>query len=131
MKPTIRHIAIMTVDPERLAKFYEDVFQMERLPRKGAGGSKAVYMTDGYLVLALLHNRGEGKPSGINHFGFQVESHGEISKRLDKFGLATSRRPEDRPFAEMRAIDPDGNHFDLSVNGFEPQPGDFKDKIPA
>ena len=30
-RPTIRHIAIMTLDPERLAKFYEDVFEMTRL----------------------------------------------------------------------------------------------------
>jgi predicted enzyme related to lactoylglutathione lyase len=29
-KPQIRHLAIMTLDPEKLAKFYEQVFEMER-----------------------------------------------------------------------------------------------------
>jgi hypothetical protein len=30
-RPKIRHLAIMTLDPERLAKFYEQTFQMTRL----------------------------------------------------------------------------------------------------
>ena len=30
-RPTIRHLAIMTLDPERLAKFYEETFEMTRL----------------------------------------------------------------------------------------------------
>ncbi len=65
-KPQIRHLAIMTVDPEKLAKFYEQVFEMQRIPRAGAGGSKAIYMTDGYITLALLHNRADGRPSGAS-----------------------------------------------------------------
>ena len=31
-RPKIRHLAIMTLDPERLAKFYEQAFEMTRLP---------------------------------------------------------------------------------------------------
>ena len=68
-RPKIRHLAIMTLDPERLAKFYEQTFEMTRLPAKGAAGSKAVFMTDGYITLALLENKAEGKPPGLNHFG--------------------------------------------------------------
>ena len=29
------------------------------------------------------------------------------------------RRPGDRHYAEFRAIDPDGNNFDISENGYE------------
>ena len=118
-RPTIRHIAIMTLDPENLAKFYEETFNMERMTRPGGPtASKAVYMTDGYITLALLHNKAEGKPSGLNHFGFHVESQEQIAERLANFGRTVAKRPDDRPYAETRATDPDGNNFDLSVAGF-------------
>jgi hypothetical protein len=39
-RPKIRHLAIMTLDPERLAKFYEQTFEMTRLPAKGASEAK-------------------------------------------------------------------------------------------
>lgn len=120
MKPMIRHIALITLDPERLAKFYEEVFEMKRIPREHPT-SKAIYMTDGYLTLALLENKAEGKPNGLNHFGFHIGNHAETTKRLKKAGIAEpAKRPDDRPYAETRATDPDGNNFDLSVIGFAP-----------
>jgi hypothetical protein len=92
---------------------------MTRLPAKGASGSRAIYMTDGYITLALLENKAEGKPSGLNHFGFEVEDHDEITDRLVKSGVKPpAKRPADRPYAETRATDPDGNNFDISVKGF-------------
>ena len=132
MKPKIRHIALITLDPERLAKFYEDVFEMKRLPTRPGTTSKAVYMTDGYITLALLENKAEGKPPGINHFGFHVDSQEEMAGRLSKAGVsAPAKRPADRPYAETRATDPDGNNFDLSVAGFEEPPAAAKVKQPA
>ena len=132
-KPQIRHLAIMTLDPEKLAKFYEQVFEMERIPRPGAGGSKAIYMTDGYITLAILENKAEGKPNGMNHFGFHVDSQDEITHRLTKAGVkAPAKRPADRPYAETRAFDPDGNNFDISVAGFGSEEGaETKKKEPA
>src|SRR5215475_14860414 len=85
-RPKIRHLAIITLDPERLAKFYEQTFEMTRLPAKGASGSKAIYMTDGYITLALLENKAEGKPPGLNHFGWQVDDQDEIARRMAKSG---------------------------------------------
>ncbi len=119
-KPRIKHLAIITLDPERLAKFYEDVFGMERLKRPPGNTkvSKAVFMTDGYLTLALLENKAEGKAPGLNHFGFQIDDQDAMSEQLAKFGLEATKRPADRPYAETRATDPDGNNFDLSVKGF-------------
>src|SRR5215813_2732470 len=87
-RPKIRHLAIITLDPERLAKFYEQTFQMTRLTGKaGVPGSKAVYMTDGYITLALLENKADGKPTGLNHFGWHVEDHEETSRLLVKGGV--------------------------------------------
>jgi catechol 2,3-dioxygenase-like lactoylglutathione lyase family enzyme len=121
-RPKIKHLAIMTLDPERLAKFYEETFEMTRLTGvKGVPGSTAVYMTDGYITLALLPNKADGKPSGLNHFGFHVEDQAQIAQKLVKGGVkAPAQRPADRPYAETRATDPDGNNFDISVAGFGP-----------
>jgi catechol 2,3-dioxygenase-like lactoylglutathione lyase family enzyme len=133
-KPMIRHLAIMTLDPERLAKFYEETFEMTRLEGKGVPGSTAVYMTDGYITLALLPNKADGKPTGLNHFGFHVDSQDEIARRLVKAGLnAPAKRPADRPYAETRATDPDGNNFDISVQGFAPtdKASEKKDRKPV
>src|SRR5712691_10603297 len=44
----IRHLAIKTKNPERLAAFYEEVFGLKRI-RSEKGG--AIYMSDGYLKI--------------------------------------------------------------------------------
>lgn len=112
----IRHLAIKTKDPKRLAKFYEDVFDMKAIHSEENG---AIYMSDGYLTLALLRNRGEATPSGINHFGFSVDDVEEIEAKLAKYDEPMTVRPSNRPFAEHRAMDPDGNLFDISVHGYD------------
>lgn len=112
----IRHLAIKTKDPERLAKFYEEVFGMKCIHSEKTG---ARYMSDGYLTLAILRNRGEAAPSGINHFGFQVDDLEDVEKRLAKWDEPMTGRPSTRPFAEHRAMDPDGNLFDISVHGYD------------
>ncbi|HUZ75858.1 MAG TPA: VOC family protein [Stellaceae bacterium] len=131
-KPKIRHLAIITLDPERLAKFYEETFEMKRIH----SGSGSVFMTDGYITVALLKNKADGKPTGLNHFGWQVEDADEIARRMAKFDLAApGKRPADRPYAETRGTDPDGNNFDLSVHGYvEPELAadrEKKQKVPA
>jgi len=112
----IRHLAIKTKSPEKLASFYEEVFGMQRIRSEKSG---AIYMSDGYLTLALLRNRGEATPSGINHFGFQVDDLKDVEGKLQKFEEPLTERPGNRPYAEYRAMDPDGNLFDVSVHGYE------------
>src|ERR1700681_3590754 len=112
----IRHLAIKTKSPERLAAFYEEVFGLSRIRSEKTG---AIYMSDGYLTLALLRNRGEATPSGVNHFGFHVEDIAEIRTKLEKFEEPLAQRPGDRPYAEYRAMDPDGNLFDVLAHGYQ------------
>ena len=45
--PKIRHIALMCMNPEKLAKFYCEVFDMEMVERNRSGG---VFLTDGYMI---------------------------------------------------------------------------------
>ena len=113
----IKHIAFITLDPERMAKFYTEVMGLELLHR---GDNGSVFLTDGYLNIALLPNRAEGKANGLNHFGFEVENCEEVAARFEKFKMERPRkRPADRHYAEFRATDPDGNNFDLSSNGYQ------------
>lgn len=112
----IRHLAIKSTNPERLGEFYEKAFGMEIIHRSPNGG---VYMTDGYLTLALLKSRPGDMPPGINHFGFQVENARELTKTLEDMNIpAPTVRPATTPFAELRGMDPDGNLFDISEHGY-------------
>src|SRR5262249_57587834 len=120
-RPKICHLAIMTLDPERLAKFYEQAFEMTRLTGKGVPGSKAVYMTDGYITLALLENKADGKPSGLNHFGWQVDDQDEIAPRLVAPSVkAPAKLPADHPYAETRAPSPHANQCHISGHTYTP-----------
>ena len=120
-KPKIRHIAIMSRDPDSLAKFYIETFEMEELNRSpGRNGLPAIYLTDGYINLALLPCTLQGESTaGLNHFGFQVDDVEDMSARLVAAGVEEPKeRPSSRLYAEHRAADPQGNLFDLSVHGF-------------
>lgn len=121
-KPKIRHLALFARDPKKLADFYTSVFDMEIAATNG----RAYFLTDGYLMLALLPHRLEGEAAvGLNHFGFNLENLEETRKKLAAFGLEEPKaRPGDRPYAEFRAVDPEGNWFDLSEEGLKD-----KDKV--
>jgi catechol 2,3-dioxygenase-like lactoylglutathione lyase family enzyme len=113
----IKHIVFNTTDVERMVKFYVDVMGLKVVHRQKNGG---VSLTDGYLNLAIHTNKIDGKLNGFNHFGFHVDDNEEIAARFEKFGYrGPKKRPGDRHYAEYRAIDPDGNNFDISENGFE------------
>lgn len=118
-RPTIRHIAIFAQDPSKLAKFYEQALEMEIV--HSMPDENAYFVSDGYLTLALLPRTLEGSaPVGLNHFGFSVEDCKKISERAVACGAEEPRRrPSDRPFAEYRAADPEGNWFDISEHGYQ------------
>jgi catechol 2,3-dioxygenase-like lactoylglutathione lyase family enzyme len=118
-KPQIRHIAMFASDPAKVAKFYEEVFEMEVVHRSPTGA--AVFLSDGYITMAVLQHSANGQAMrGLNHFGFKVESNAEIGAKIDQMGLpGPLKRPADRPYAEQRAVDPEGNMFDISQHGFQ------------
>lgn len=116
--PKLRRLTIVTLNPERLAQFYEQVFEMRRVPNpKG----EAIYLSDGYFNLTIIPNRAEGKPSGLNHIGCDVspEEADAVLGRFKHWGLATpGSREGKRSFADLRGTDPDGNNMDISTHGF-------------
>jgi catechol 2,3-dioxygenase-like lactoylglutathione lyase family enzyme len=119
-RPQIRHIAIFADDTDEMAQFYVDVFEMDVVHRSPKG-SGAVFLSDGYITVAVLPHDANGQAvRGLNHFGFKVDNNVEIGARIARKGLrAPTKRPADRPYAEQRALDPEGNMFDISQHGFE------------
>ncbi len=111
----IRHIALYTPSPQRLAEFYCKVFDMKEVERTDRSSS---LVSDGYFNLALLYQRKE-EPIGLNHFGFHVKSNEEMQTRAEKAGVRRgAARPERIPFAEYRVHDPEGNGVDISQKGW-------------
>ncbi len=90
-RPKIRHIALHTPDVEKTAEFYKTVFEMEEVGRTDSPLATGVYLSDGYLNLAVLNFKsaaaadrldGLGPVMGLHHFGFACEDLDEIRKRL-------------------------------------------------
>ena len=92
----IRHIALYTPDPQRLADFYCQVLDMKEV--EGTDRS-SIFVSDGYLNLALLYQRKE-EPIGLNHFGFHVKSNEEMQTRAENAGV---RRGAARPDRILRS----------------------------
>jgi catechol 2,3-dioxygenase-like lactoylglutathione lyase family enzyme len=119
----IRHLAIRTENPEKLAAFYIEVFGFKELHRgshPGHAKGKTVHLTDGYFELALLDNTDQQSPNGLYHFGVQMDDMDETLKRINKLqpDKPAKNRPGGTPYAELRVSDPEGNLIDLSTHGF-------------
>ena len=111
----IRHIALYTPEPQRMADFYCKVFEMKEVEKTDRS---SIFVSDGYFNLALLYQRKE-EPIGLNHFGFHVKSNEEMQARAEKAGVRRgAARPERIPFAEYRVHDPEGNGIDISQKGW-------------
>jgi catechol-2,3-dioxygenase len=111
----IRHIALYTPNPQRMADFYCKVFDMKEVEKTDRS---SIFVSDNYFNLALLYQRKE-EPMGLNHFGFHVKSNEEMQTRAEMAGVRRSAaRPERIPFAEYRVHDPEGNGIDISQKGW-------------
>ena len=119
-RPKIRHLALYTPDTDKLAAFYVNVFDMEITLRAGPIGKRPVFLSDGYMNLAILPATTHGEAAvGLNHFGLLVDDIEAITEKLIAEGVGEpSMRPAGR-YAEFRAADPLGNAFDLSEHGFQ------------
>ena len=120
----IRHIAIFSDDPANLAEFYADVFGMKV---NGKSNQGAVWMTDGYMDIALLPRRNnELAPHGLHHFGVTIDADEKdhVYNRLKARGHKLMTPPPGRPYVEDAVKDADGNKFDISTSQVK---GDGKD----
>ncbi|MFI5010755.1 MAG: VOC family protein [Hyphomicrobiales bacterium] len=124
----LRHFAVCVRDLEKSARFYEEVFDLERVGREDLEIGSAIYMSDGVVNLALLKFSGSkgndlADPTGhagANHFGFQVDDLAETQRRIEAaggtffFDLGDERKGN----FERKFKDPDGIIFDISRHGW-------------
>src|SRR5215470_17796844 len=85
----IKHIALTTANPDKVAAFYTAAFGLKEIRRSSSG---AVFLTDGHINLAILNHKtekdadvGANGPNynGIHHFGFEVDDLDEACEKLD------------------------------------------------
>lgn len=107
------HVAIFSHDYTQNAKFYEALFGLRVLTHTRARG--AILLSDGKMCFNHVPLR-TGFPSGLNHFGIQVDDVETAIKRIRQFGPAMNvqARPQTRDITAYSAHDPDGNIFDLA-----------------
>mgnify|MGYP003351233230 CR=1 FL=1 len=113
MGARINHVAIASDYYATNARFYQALFGMRTSSKPRP--SRAAVVGDGYLGLNCIPRR-EGRYSGLDHFGIEVEDLDGTIARITKFdsSLSALKRPPVRPFAAYSAHDPDVNIFDLS-----------------
>ena len=130
----IKHIALTTKEPAKVAEFYKSAFGLKELRRSPNG---AVFLTDGHINVAILNTKGEQSPdmgahgphfTGIHHFGFEVDDLDEASRKLEAaHGQRLTAKDEsdaamrDGVHAnfEMKWSGPDGVVMDISHTGWE------------
>jgi len=84
----IRHVAIRCKDVETTAAFFQQVFGLQLVQRRGHG---PIDLSDGDVNITLLpatNARGETKPAGFEHIGFSVEDADAARQRLTEAGAA-------------------------------------------
>ena len=108
-RPRIRHIALNVQDRDKEAEYYKKVFGMEE---KSRGPNGTVYLSDGHVGVALISN--SSVPWGINHFGFQVESVGEIEEIAETTAVSNSAAA----VGESLIYDAEGYRVDLLEEGW-------------
>lgn len=122
MRPRISHLAIRAEDTAQLAAFYKETFGLHEVARHDTrgNGKYAIYLSDGYINVALLPSRPDADYQGIEHIGFSVADAGEIADKAREHGVdkGLEGRPRDGRFAESRIYDPIGTPIDLSTEGW-------------
>lgn len=132
----IRHIAITAEDPFETAALLKQAFGLKELSRGDSDLAREVYLTDGYINIAVVcWKRTKETPIpypqgyGLDHFGMLVEDLEGAEKRAKDAGAVPQPPPPvdlsklgDRIFFEKK-YQIAGVRFDLSSHGW-PVDGD-------
>lgn len=121
----IRHIAIVAKDREKVAEFYRKGFDMKEVFRhytSDSGGEYTIYMSDGYITLAIFapSPANNYRAEGIYHFGFQVDDCEQGYETAIAAGGSPpwKQTPRDARGAETFVLDPVGTKVDISSRGW-------------
>ncbi len=84
----ISHVAIRTMRPDEMARFYVDVFELAE--QNTVNGDPNHYLSDGKITLMIIPYRiqnyvGQGiLPTGMDHVGFTVEDVEKLKEDVDE-----------------------------------------------
>ena len=131
----IRHIAITAEDPFETAELFKKGFGLRELSRGDSELAREVYLTDGYINVAIVcWKRTRETPNpypqgyGLDHFGFLVDDLEGAEKRARQAG-ATPQPPPPVDLAELgeriffeTKLQLAGVRFDLSSHGWPVKP---------
>lgn len=128
----IRHIAITSEDPFVTAELFKKALGLEEISRGDSELAREVYLTDGYLNIAIVcWKRTKETPNpypdgyGLDHFGVQVEDLEKADAQARKAG-AVSQPPPPVDLSKLtgntiffeRKLALAGVKFDLSGHGW-------------
>lgn len=128
----IRHIAITAEDPFVTAELFKQALGLEEINRGDSELAREVYLTDGYLNIAIVcWKRTKETPNpypdgyGLDHFGVQVDNLDSAEARARKAG-ATSQPPPPVDLSKLvgntiffeKKLTLAGVKFDLSGHGW-------------
>jgi catechol 2,3-dioxygenase-like lactoylglutathione lyase family enzyme len=132
----IRHIAITAEDPFVTAELFKEALGLEEISRGDSDLAREVYLTDGYINLAIVcWKRTKETPNpypggyGLDHFGVHVENLESAEARARQAG-ATSQPPPPVDLSKLtgntiffeKKLQLAGVKFDLSGHGWATQP---------
>jgi methylmalonyl-CoA/ethylmalonyl-CoA epimerase len=127
----IRHIAITAEDPFETAELFKKALGLQELSRGDSDLAREVYLTDGYLNVAIVcWKRTKETPNpypdgyGLDHFGVQVDSMDKAEAQARSVGAQDQPPPPvdlsklgGRIFFEKK-LTLAGVKFDLSEHGW-------------
>jgi catechol 2,3-dioxygenase-like lactoylglutathione lyase family enzyme len=131
----IRHIAITAEDPFATAELFKQALGLEEIGRGDSELAREVYLTDGYVNLAIVcWKRTPENPNpypegyGLDHFGVQVDDLDAAETRARQAGAGPQPPPPvdlsklgGRIFFEKK-LQLAGVKFDLSGHGWPVAP---------
>ena len=131
----IRHIAITAEDPFVTAELFKKALGLEEIGRGDSDLAREVYLTDGYINLAIVcWKRTRETPNpypegyGLDHFGVQVDDLDGAEARARGAG-ATPQPPPPVDLAKLggrlffeKKLQLAGVKFDLSGHGWPVKP---------
>jgi len=131
----IRHIAITAEDPFATAELFKEALGLEEIGRGDSELAREVYLTDGYINLAIVcWKRTQETPNpypggyGLDHFGVLVDDLAGAEARVRAVGATPQPPPPvdlarlgGRIFFEKKYVLA-GVKFDLSGHGWPVAP---------
>ena len=134
----IHHVALRTMNPDHMAEFYSEVFELA--PSNKKAGDPNHYLTDGHVTLVIMPWQIEDYDAtgivtaGMDHIGFKVESVDAVKQEIDEIAannprlapspLATGKEgialekmfARSCPLGQYRFADPDGVLLDIMAD---------------